>query len=124
MQFKNQNFPQKDYQFFVLLIITSLVFVQMLPPFVVESGAIGKNTSSLLFASLQDDLRQVLRRSVPSLLNPFSLKSAIKADFLTLEPTIKGSDLIAQNILLNTGNNLNIESLQNQNHSKSKSTRV
>ena len=38
--------------------------------------------------------------------------------------TIKGAELLAENITLNTGNNLDIESLQNRDHSKSKSTSV
>ena len=38
------------------------------------------------------------------------------------DASIKGADLLAENIILNTGDDLTIESLQNTSHSKSKST--
>ncbi len=40
-----------------------------------NSPSLAQNASSLLFASLQDDSRQPLRRSLRSLLNPFWLKT-------------------------------------------------
>ncbi|MES2678149.1 MAG: hypothetical protein V4612_07580, partial [Pseudomonadota bacterium] len=65
-----------------------------------------QNASSLFCGKtlfcLEDDSRQGLRSSFHELTNPFSLKSAVKADFLTLEP-----DIINHGSLI-AGGNINL----------------
>ena len=79
-----------------------------------------QNASSLFCAPLK--LRSKTTRAWvygAPLQNPFWLKSAVKADFLTPEPNISGGNLLAKNMILNVGNNLNVESKQTQEDSSS-----